>query len=358
MGLSYFYDIIIEYYFFDFNRRREKVSVTIKDIAKQLGISHTTVSRALNNSPLIREETKQKVQKMAKKMGYSPNYSAKALVNARSYNIGLFFSSIVHGTSPDFFHEIIKCVSSEIEDQYNLVVHGIDVFFQELHPHHFDGIILVSQSEKDDDFIRSALEKKIPIVVINRKVENLQVTNIISDDEEGVRLGVEYLIVKGHRNIGMIEGKESFESSVERKKGFTKTLIKHGLCVRPEWCISGDYSAMSGYKGMKKLVQQKLRPTAVFCANDEMAFGAMKALAQLGISVPLDISLLGFDGSLFATYSTPALSTIRKPIDEMSKTAVQYLKRLIKGEMNGQVIYRKTKLIKGETIGIPDRDHS
>ncbi len=326
------------------------MSVTIKDIARELGISHTTVSRALNNSPLIREETKQRVRETAKEMGYSPNYSAKALVNARSYNIGLFFSSIIHGTSPDFFHEIIKCVSREIENQYNVVVHGIDVFFQELQPHHFDGIILVSQSQEDDSFIRSALEKEIPIVVINRIIKELEVTNIVSDDEEGVQHGVEYMIDQGHRDIGLIEGKEGFQSSIERKRGFLNALEKKEIFFRQEWNIQGDYSAMSGYEGMKKLLQQKSRPTAVFCSNDDMAFGAMKALAQAGIAVPKEMSLLGFDGSLFSTYSTPALSTIRKPVDEMSKTAVQELKKLMQGEPNGKIIYRKTNLIVGETI--------
>ncbi|NMA82471.1 MAG: LacI family transcriptional regulator [Epulopiscium sp.] len=328
------------------------MSVTIKDIAKELGISHTTVSRALNNSSLIREETKKKVKETAQAMGYSPNYSARALVNARSYNIGLFFSSIVDGTSPDFFHGIIQSVSKEVGNKYNLMVHGIDLFYRELQSHHFDGIILVSQSEQDQTFIESALEKEIPIVVINRIVTGLEVTNIVSDDELGVQQGVEYLISQGHQKIGMIEGKEGFQSSVERKNGYLNALKKHHIPYCSQWCVQGDYSVMSGYLAMKKLLEQNSRPTAIFCANDNMAFGALKVLSEEGIQVPEEMSLLGFDGSLFATYSTPELSTIRKPIDEMSQEAVRELKRIMKSEneKNKNVIYRKTELIIGKTI--------
>ena len=184
------------------------MSVTIKDIAKLAGVSHTTVSRALNNSPLIQEETKERIRNIAEQMDYTPNYSAKSLVLDRSYNLGLFFTTLSKGTSAGFFYEAIRGVNSVIQDRYQLIVKGIDDYtsFHSITRKSFDGIVVVSQSDDDQAIIDHIGSKGIPQVVLNRPVETLGVLNVLSDEEQGAFLAASYLIEQGHKRIALIEG--------------------------------------------------------------------------------------------------------------------------------------------------------
>ncbi len=290
------------------------MSVTIKDIAKLANVSHTTVSRALNNSPYINEETKVKIKALAKELNYVPNYSAKSLVLLKSYVIGIFFSSISEGTSDTFFHEIIKGVNKVMDKEYNLVIRGIDDY-EYSHPidnKNFDGIIVVSQSKNDDKFIKTILEKNIPTVVINRNIDDDKIINIMSDDTKGSYDAVTYFIENNHKRIALIEGNKEFESSSYRRKGYIKALEDNNIPINEELIISGKYDLQSGYISMNKLLELDEKPTAVFCSNDDIAVGAMKAISESGLSVPDDISIIGFDDSNFCNYVTPTLSSVKK----------------------------------------------
>lgn len=229
------------------------MSVTIKDIAKLANVSHTTVSRALNNSPYINEETKVKIIALAKELNYVPNYSAKSLVLLKSYVIGVFFSSISEGTSDTFFHEIIRGVNNVIDKEYNLVVRGIDDYQYShlIDNRNFDGIIVVSQSKNDDEFIQTILEKNIPTVVINRYIENEGLVNIMSDDTKGVYDAVTYFIENDHRKIALLQGNKEFESTVYRKRGYIRALEDNNIPINEEYILSGRYDLKSGYENMK-----------------------------------------------------------------------------------------------------------
>ncbi len=164
------------------------MQVTIKDIAKIANVSHTTVSRALNDSPFINEDTKLKIMEIAKELNYVPNYSAKSLVLNKSYNIGLIFTTISEVTSSSFFYETVSGVNSVIKENYNLVVRGIDDYknFTFVNSKRFDGIILMSQSNSDNPFIYYLMDKKIPIVVLNRDIDESSIVNILSSDKKGL----------------------------------------------------------------------------------------------------------------------------------------------------------------------------
>lgn len=330
------------------------MSVTIKDIAKIAGVSHTTVSRALNDSPLIKEETKNKIKEIAQILEYVPDRNARALVNAKSNNIGLFFSSIVVGTSSDFFQEVVRSVSKETHNKYNLVINAIDTYrnYNEINKRNYDGIILVSQTQKDDVFIKTMLAKEIPIVVINRSVDKLNVINVLGDDEAGVYDGVSYLIKQGYKSIGFIEGKQGFESSALRKAGYIRALQKHNIEIIEDYIVTGDYTLDSGYQGMGELLKLKNPPKAVFCSNDDMAFGAMKAINEAGLQIPQDIGVMGFDNSLFSAYITPPLTTIKRPIKDISSEGIKLLLRLIEEEEDIEVkkIYKSSSLIIRESV--------
>ncbi|WP_088011832.1 LacI family DNA-binding transcriptional regulator [Gottfriedia acidiceleris] len=322
--------------------------VTIKDIAKLANVSHTTVSRALNNSPLIKEPTKRKILEIAYQLNYTPNFNAKSLVMQKSYTIGLFLTSISKGTSASFLADTIKGVNSIINQDYNLYIRGIDDYqdYSSINSQRFDGIILMSQSVYDNTFIYHVLQKGIPLVVLNRKVEEENLINILSNDTEGSRKAVNYLIENGHREIAIIEGTSSFKSSQKRKEGYMKALIENNIPIKIEYSVQGNYDMESGYKAMGNLLALKNPPTAVFCSNDDMAIGAMNAVFAKGFKVPDDISVIGFDDIGFSQYTTPRLTTVKRPLEQISILGAKKILSLILGdEQEAEKILLKTELI-------------
>lgn len=332
------------------------MSVTIKDIAKLANVSHTTVSRALNDSPLITLETKEKIKKIARELNYSPNYSARSLVLDKSYHIGLFFSNIDHGTSSHFFYEVVRGVNHIIKDQYNLVVKAIDDYqdFNRINKKNFDGILIMSQSTKDNPFIYHALDKKIPLVVLNREMQEEGLYNILSDDKRGSYKATEYLVKNGHEKIGIIEGRKGFKSSQERKEGFLQALIDYDIPFKKEYMIEGDYDLESGYTAMQKLLTNQELPTAIFSSNDDMAVGAMKAIQEKNLKIPDDISMIGFDDNIFSSFLTPALTTVKRPIEKISNEGAKGLIQLMNGEklLNNRVYINTELIIRNSVKGI------
>lgn len=324
------------------------MGVTIKDIAKIANVSHTTVSRALNNSPYINEDTKTKIKALAEELNYVPNYSAKSLVLLKSYVIGVFFSSISEGTTDAFFHDVIKGISEILDKEYNLVIRGIDNY-EYSHPidkKNFDGIIVVSQSKNDDEFIKKVIEKDIPIVVINRHIEASGIVNIMSNDIMGSYEAVDYFIKNNHKKIALIQGNKEYESNVYRKNGYMKALEDHNIPLNEDYIIGGKYNMQSGYENMKKLLALKDRPTAVFCSNDDIAVGAMKAVIETGLNIPCDVSIIGFDDSNFCNYVTPALTSVRKDALAVSKQGCINLLKIINNEkVNKEKVLIESKLI-------------
>lgn len=308
--------------------------VTIKDIAKIAGVSHTTVSRALNDSPLIKAETKKRINELAQSMNYTPNVSAKSLVQQKSYLISLFFSSINEGTSDSFLVEVIKSISENLPKEYNLSVRGIDsVNHQEfLTQQRSDGAIVMSQSDDDDAFFQKLVENGLPTVVLNRQVLTDNVINVTADDAQGVRQAITYAYEQGYRKFAMIEGKSGFRSALIRKESFLSTLQSLEVPLPKEWLIAGDYSLESGKKAALELLQLPNPPEVIFCGNDDMAIGALNACHQMGISVPEDIGLIGFDDIPFSKYTNPPLTTIHKPLDEISELGLRLLLQMINGE--------------------------
>lgn len=321
--------------------------VTIKDIAKVAGVSHTTVSRALNDSPLIKETTRKKIQEIASEMDYSPNYNAKSLVNKKNYMIGLFFSSIQDGTSSPFLTDAIKGIRSVIKEQFALSVEAIDDIkdFNLINFQRYDGIIIMSQSDNDTSFVTKVVSQNIPLVVVNRKIDDEQIVNVVADDAVGTSKAIDYAIESGHTEIGYIGGIPSFRSSEERKLGLIESLTRHNICINQNYFFNGDYSIQSGFNEMKKILLLHSKPTLVFCANDDMAIGAIRAVNSIGLSVPEDISIIGFDDSLFVSYLNPPLTTVHKPVVSICKKGTQLLLDLINGDAPEQRVFElKTSL--------------
>lgn len=317
------------------------MKVTIKDIARIANVSHTTVSRALNNSPLINVKTREEIQKIAEELNYVPNLSAKGLVKVQSFNIGLFFTTMLKATSADFIYALIKSVNETIPRPYHVVINGLDMNESiDIAASNYDGIILVSQMD-DNWFINKVIDEEIPIVVINRKLDkDIPVSNIYCDEKRGIQAAVAYLIGCGHRKIGFLEGYESSASNIRRKQGFVNEMKKEGLELREDWIFKGDFSVESGYEAGDRIVELSELPTAIICASDAMAIGLMRKLIEKGIGIPDNVSIIGFDNGTLSNYSTPSLSSIERPIEEMGRKASELLIKIINGEVKERQIVK------------------
>ncbi|OOM71845.1 putative HTH-type transcriptional repressor ExuR [Clostridium puniceum] len=328
------------------------MATTIKDIAKALGISHSTVSRALTGSRNVSEKTKEEILKSAKELNYIPNMSARSLKLDKAYNIGVFFSTISNGTSPFVFQTVINNVYKNIDKKYNVIVKGIDTYEKNtINPKNYDGIVVVSQKVADDNFIEEILEKDIPLVVINRKVD-FDVINVFTDESVGTFKGVEELIKNGHKDIAIIEGIENFDSTKMRRKGYLEAFKEYNIKLNKNLVVNGDFTVKSGYQQAKRIIEKQEHFSAIFAFNDEMATGAIKALIEKGLNVPNDISILGFDGNEFGEFLSPTITTIKRPIGEIAKIAIDLLFKLINnsGNIDEKTIYVQSKLEIGNSI--------
>lgn len=305
------------------------MAITIKDIAKEAGVSHITVSRALNNNPNVKAKTKEKVLEVAKRLNYTPNMNAKSLVLNRSFTIGLFFTSITKGTSPEIFYELVEKCNSNISMDYNIVVKGIDNLnsINQIAHANYDGIILFSQSSKDLYFVEEVIKRKIPLVVMNK--ETLNAHNIRFNEELGASLVLAELLRNNHKDIAFLMGTEFASTTIERLKGYEKALSKYNMNVEDCLLLYGDYTYDQGYLMAKEVLSKSESITAMCCQNDDMAIGAMKAIREVGLSVPEDISICGYDGTKAALLFDPAITTVKRAISRGLDIGIKQLMDMI-----------------------------
>ena len=309
-------------------------SITIKDLAKIAGVSHTTVSRALNGSELVKESTRKKIAELAKQLGYTPNINARSLVTNRSYVLGIFFTNLETGTSTSFLTEVIEQTQRMLSSRYSISINSIDKAIRDIEQYslsvsNYDGVIIISQSKSDDQFIAEVIDSGVPLVVLNRRIANKDVNNYAINDYLGSKSVTEMAIRMGHRHFALIQGIESFESANQRTAGFMDALREAGL--NPDEAIigQGDYKPRSGNIAMRQILSSGKVPTCVICENDDMAVGALDACVELGYRVPDDISVIGFDDMSYSKYLMPPLTTVRKPTSTIVKKGVSKLMGLL-----------------------------
>ena len=324
------------------------MAVTIKDIAKKAGVSYSTVSRALNGIGM-ESENRKKILQIASEMGYTPNQAAISLKKSRSYVIGLYFSTISKMSSPFVLHDVLTGVYSVTGSKYNVVVKGIDMYEAgTLNPSYFDGIIVLSQRSEDLEFMNEVLDKQIPMVVICRAVD-VDAPNVTTDEALAMERAMDYLLENGHRQIAVIEGTPALDSTRLRRRGWRTSMLRHGFDPDITPVISGNYRYASGYAAAKQLLSY--HPTAMLCFNDEMAFGARTAIAEAGLSVPQDVSLIGFDNWDLSGYSDMHLTTVERNMGEIAREGARVLlRRLDEGIIDKRRIYLNNKLIIRNTV--------
>ncbi len=303
------------------------MATTIKDIARLAGVSHMTVSRALNGSNLVTGKTRDKILSLAKELDYTTNLDAKGLVLNKKYCIAVVFSTLSSKTAPSFKLACLNGVYQSLAKDYNLVIKDISHGLGEFNLSRADGVIFVSQQESDDEFIRFALEHGVKLVVINRKINLPNVVSISVDEVNAAKKAVSYLLKRNYRKIAFINGPEHLQSSIDRLSGYRLALQQANLLN--DYIVDGEFSFIGGFSAMQDLINSKENFDAVFCANDEMAIGALKAVSDAGLRVPEDIAVVGFNDSEICQFTTPSLTTIRKPIEQMAKLGGEILFQLI-----------------------------
>ncbi|HDC92532.1 MAG TPA: LacI family transcriptional regulator [Candidatus Acetothermia bacterium] len=323
--------------------------VTIKDIAKAAGVSPSTVSRALNDSPLIRESTKERIKRLAAELGYERNELARSLVKGRTRALGLLVPDI---TNP-FFAEIVKGVEDtahargygvilcntgddpEKERDYGLLLRRKRV----------DGQIITSVA-LEDPLLSELQRAEIPFVLVSRTSHTVDAPYVIVDDRLGARLAVEHLISLGHKRIACISGPKGTEPGHVRAEAFREVLSGNGIRVPRSWVKHTDFTWEAGEEAAREFLSRRRRPTAIFAANDLIALGVLVAAHNLGIAVPEELSVVGFDNIAYASLPLIELTTVAQPTYRMGRLAAEWLIDVLEGKRRKKL----RKLLRPELV--------
>ncbi len=303
---------------------------TIKDVAKRAGVSTTTVSHVINKTRFVAEDTRKLVSAAIKELHYSPSAVARSLKVNHTKTIGLLATS----SEAPYFAEIIEAVENRCFAQgYTLILANShnnlekqQAYLSMMAQKRVDGL-LVMCSEYPDALIGMLEDhRNIPMVVMDWGESRGDFTDTVLDNAfQGGYLAARYLIERGHRDIGAIPGQLKRNTGGGRHAGFLQGLQEAGITLRDEWLVQGDFEPESGYRAMQQILSQKQRPTAVFCGGDIMAMGAICAANEMGLRVPQDISVIGYDNVRNARYFTPALTTVHQPKERLGETAFDML---------------------------------
>ncbi len=315
--------------------RRPHRQLSIKDIARLAQVSHPTVSRALQNSPLVNAQTAARIRKIADEAGYRASAVARGLVTRRTRTIGLvvttvadpFASEIVCGieqTANDHGYSVILADSNADPERERKVV-------QSLAERRVDGIIVTS-SRVGALYIPLLSQMMVPIVLVNDQYPGDFVHSVMIRNQDGMRAVAEHLIALGHRRIAYIGDRFGYQSDTERLAGYRAALAAANIASPAELVVHGDGGAEGAMRAMEQLLAVAKSPTAVCCYNDMTALGAMRCLHSRGLRVPEDISIAGFDDLFFSAYTEPPLTTVRQPMRRMGHMAMESLLKLMEGK--------------------------
>jgi len=309
------------------------VKVSIQDLAKSLGVSPSTVSRALNDMPGVGEEMRAKIRKMAREMGYLPDLAARSLVTGATGNIGLFVPrGLLFMMSNPFFAEVMQGVSDVLDDLgYNYVLSTSPKQYRRLfRTRVVDGIILFAL-RLGDPYVEELEKGSVPSVIVGSYRSSVKMLSVRPDDYQGVYDAVRYLVSMGHRRIGLLNGPLSSFKSVGCLDGYRRALLESEIDEDHEITLCGEFVPEWGLEGARILLENSDRPSAIVCANDLIASGVYAAAKELGLKIPEDLSVVGFGDFPVAKFMTPTLTTIRTPLREMGTEAGRMLLESVKG---------------------------
>lgn len=328
---------------------------TILDVAKLAGVSTATVSRVINSPEAVRESTREKVRHAMGVCNYKYNALARGFVTKKSNTIGLIIPNI----NNPVFAESTRGVQDYADSNKMQVILGNTYYQYEQE----EGLIRTLREKQVDGFIitttnprgavlNSLLEEKVPFVLLYSTIKKGPFSAVGVDNFKGGYLATEHLVKLGHRRIGMVAGEFSIsDRSLHRWHGYKQCLKDYNIAYDKNLLSQTNYSLHGGKVAMKKMLTLQKRPTAVFCSNDYMALGAMKGARQCGLSLPEDMSIVGFDDIQIASYVVPGLTTIHQPAYEMGKQGAKLLFRLMEEKLGKpvQTMLESSLVIRGST---------
>lgn len=329
---------------------------TIHDVAHDAGVSPTTVSRYLNNRIDLPAPTAARIDAAIAKLDYRPNLLAKRLSTGKSEAIGLVTPEI----SNPFFAELAAAVEDEAER------HGYAVFMsstrgdlarelsslERLRDRHVDGLILMT-NRPDDGQLAAMIRDSGHVVLVDEDIPGVEVPRIFVENEHGAYLATRHLIERGHRTIAMIGGPKGLLTVEERRAGFERAMGEAGLPIRPDHLPLGPYTREFGRAAAGAIMWAPDRPTAILAGSDYLAIGVLETLGKFGVSVPDDMSLIGFDDMPFADLIAPGLTTIRQPIAAMGRLAFKTLLALMNQEQPQMLTRLPVELVDRKSVAAP-----
>lgn len=306
----------------------------LSEVAKLAGVSPITASRAIRGVGYVSAAARARIMEAAAKLNYTPDMLARRMRGDKSNLIGVF----VNNYGSVVLHEIIRTISDHARQRgYDLIIFNAERFAgpgrmatSEMLSKLCDGLLLVLPT-CGDQYLDVVNECRFPCVLMNSEAQDMNVPVITVENRTGARTATAHLLSLGHRRIAFIAGTPGTGQSAERYQGYCEALAAAGVDPDPVLVVQGAFNQTSGYAATEQLIALPEPPSAIFAANDEMAFGAMDALKSRGLSVPGDVSVIGFDDIPTSSYVFPKLTTMRPPYDAMSERAVTELIALIQG---------------------------
>ncbi len=327
--------------------------ITIKDLARKLNLSTSTISRALRGLPDVNPATKRKVRKLAEELNYEPNSVALSLVTKRTHIVGI----IIPGFIIHFYSSAISAIQEALtESGYNVMICQSGERYQtEINNIHtllssrVDGIICsLSRETQDISHLKQIQQKGIPLIMFNRVSKELNVSKVQVNDYGGARDAVEHLVDQGYKRIAHIAGPSTLQISTNRLNGYLDILKKHGLPVEEELIVRSDFTMESGIQCTRKLLSLPEPPDAIFVVCDSAAFGAMKIIKEMGLQIPNDVGIVGFTNEPLAELIDPSLTTVSQPTYEIGQTTAQLFLEQIRLEPEDR--FPETRILKSELI--------
>ncbi len=302
---------------------------TINDVAEAAGVSKRTVSRVINKSDKVNAKTRARVEDVIRRLNFAPNRQARGLAARRSYLIGL-----VYDVPTLFIADIQKGILNVCnESGFELVVHAchiedenmVDEVLQFVSRTNVDGLIVLPPVSDVEELASALNNASCPYVQFTSQLSAEPWKQVVTNYLPAVTDMTAHLVGLGHRRFGFISGPRDNTSSRKRQEAFVEALGQYGLKLSRALIVEGAFTYESGVRAAEKLLTREDRPTAIFAGNDEMAFGVMNVAHRMGLKVPDDLSVVGFDGTAFANFIIPSLTTIRRQANEMSQLGAQKL---------------------------------
>jgi LacI family transcriptional regulator len=309
---------------------RSRKRSTINDIARLANVSKKTVSRVINDSPFVKEETRLKINAIIGELGFEPDPQARGLAFRRSFLIGMIYDNPTAQYVVSMQQGILDAMR---KSSFGLLVQPCDraspTFLQDMRQfverHKLFGVVLTPSVSEDDRLVHLLQEADCPCVRVASIALGSPASMVVTHDSVGAAEAARHLAELGHERIAHISGPATFLSAHERRRGFSSGLAERGLKLKPTYDREGMYTFDSGAAAARELLALKSRPTAIFAGNDEMAAGVYKAAHDIGLRIPADLSVVGFDDSPVATRMWPLLSSVRLPIRDMGRMAAEKL---------------------------------